>query len=226
MPPPRVQSLVRELRSRSCAVWPKINEWRHHPNRSSSGASLGRWVGAGMTVVLTVQSCPIPSESVDRSTPGFPVHHQLPELAQTHVHRVSDAIQPSHPLVIPFSSRLPSFPASVSFPMSRLFPSGGQRTGVSASASVLPMKIQGWSPLGWTGWISLQSTGLSGVFSSTTFQKHQFICAQPSLQSSPHVCTWLLGKPLMGQLHFGKHPHAHGVGIPFDRWRLSPQPSG
>ena len=76
--------------------------------------------------------------------------------------------------VIPFSSHLQSFPASRSFPMSRFFASGGQRTGASASASVLPMNIQDWSPLGWTGWISLQSKELSTVFSHTTVQKHQF----------------------------------------------------
>jgi len=78
---------------------------------------------------------------MDCSTPGLPVHHQLQELVQTHAHRVSDAIQPFHP-VIPFSSRLQSFPESGSFPMSQLFALGGQRTGVSASASVLPMNIQ------------------------------------------------------------------------------------
>ena len=81
--------------------------------------------------------------------------------------------------VIPFSCSQ-SFPASESFPMSQLFASGGQNIGVSASTSVLPMNTQGWSPLGWTGWISLQSKGLSGVFSNSTVQKHQF-CAQLSL---------------------------------------------
>ena len=90
----------------------------------------------------------------------------------------------SHPTipssVIPFSSRLQSFPASGSFPMSQFFAWGGQRIGVSASASVLPMNTQDWSPLGWTGWISLQPKGLSRVFSNTTVQKHQF-CAQLSL---------------------------------------------
>ena len=103
---------------------------------------------------------------MDCSTPGFPVHHQLPELAQTHVHRVGDAIQPSYPLSCPsppaFSSRLQSFPASGSFPTSQFFASGGQSIG--ASASVLPMYVQDWFPLGWTGWISLLSKGLSRVF--------------------------------------------------------------
>ena len=88
-------------------------------------------------------------------TPGFPVHHQLPEFTQTHVHWVSDDIQPSHP-VIPFSSCFQSFPTSGSFQMSQLFASGGQNTGVSASTSDLPMNTHDWSPLGWTGWISIQ----------------------------------------------------------------------
>ena len=83
--------------------------------------------------------------------------------------------------VIPFSSHPQSFPASGSFQMSQLFTSGGQSIGVSASASVLPMNTQDWSPLGWTGWISLQPKGLSRVFSNTTVQKHQFFCAQLSL---------------------------------------------
>ena len=83
--------------------------------------------------------------------------------------------------VVPFSSCPQSFPATGSFPMSQPFASGGQSTGVSASASVLPMSTQNWSPLGWTGWISLQSKGLSRVFSSTTVQKHQFFGAQLSL---------------------------------------------
>ena len=102
---------------------------------------------------------------MDCSTPGFPVLHYLPELAQTHVHWVDDAIQPSHPLV-PFSC-LQFFPASGSFLMSQFFASGGQSIRASASASVLPMNIQYWFPLGWTGWISLQSRGLSRVLSPT-----------------------------------------------------------
>ena len=92
--------------------------------------------------------------------------------------------------VIPLSSCLQSFPASGSFPMSQLFASGGQSTG--ASASVLPMSIQGWFPLGLTGLISLQSRGLSRVFSSTTVQKHQFFSTQPSLWSNSHIHMWLL----------------------------------
>ena len=109
--------------------------------------------------------------------------------------------------VIPFSSCLQSFPASESFPMSQLFASGGQSTGVSASTSVLPMNTQEWPPLGWTGWISLQSKGLSRVFSNTTVQKHQFFGAQLSLYivqfSHPYMTTgktkpWL-DRPLLAK---------------------------
>ena len=96
--------------------------------------------------------------------------------------------------VVPFSSCLQPFPAWGSFPMSRLFRSG-QSIGVSASASVLPMNIQDWIPLGWTGWISLQSKGLSRVFSNTTVQKHQFFNTQLFLYSNSHIHTWLLEKP-------------------------------
>ena len=107
---------------------------------------------------------------MDCSTPGFPVHHQLQELTQTHVYRVGDAIQPSHPLSFPSP---PAFNLSqhwVFFTMSQFFTSGGQSIGVSVSASVLPVSIQDWFPLGWTGLISLQSKGLSRVFSNTTVQ--------------------------------------------------------
>ena len=104
-----------------------------------------------------------------------------------------------HPTIsssfVPFSSQLQSFPASGSFQMSQLFPSGDQITGVPASASVLPMNIQDWLPLGWTGWISLQSKGLSSVFSKTTVQKHKFFGTQLSSQSNSHTHTWLLEKP-------------------------------
>ena len=93
--------------------------------------------------------------------------------------------------VIPFSSCPQSFPASGSFQMSQLFASGGQSIGASASASVLPMNIQDWFPLGWSVWISLQSKGLSRVFSNTAVQKHQFFSAQ----SNSHILTWPLEKP-------------------------------
>ena len=115
---------------------------------------------------------------MNRSTPGVPVHHQFPKVIQTHVHWVSDAIQPSHPLSSPSLPAFKSFPASGIFPISQFFTSGGQSIGVSAPASLLPMNTQGWFPLGWTGWISLLSKGLWRVFSNTTVQKHQFFGAQ------------------------------------------------
>ena len=97
--------------------------------------------------------------------------------------------------VVIFSSCPQSFPASKSFPMSQLFSWDGQSIGVSTLASVLSMNTQGWSPLEWTGWISLQSKGLSRVFSNTTVQKHQFFGTQLSSQSNTHIHTWLLEKP-------------------------------
>ena len=97
--------------------------------------------------------------------------------------------------VVPFSSCPQSLPASESFPMSQLFTWGGQSTGVSPLASFFPKKSQGWSPSEWTGWIFLQSKGLSRVFSNTTVQKHQFLGAQPSSQSNSHIHPWPLEKP-------------------------------
>ena len=106
--------------------------------------------------------CPTLCGPMNCSTPGLTVHHQLPEFTQTRVHCVGNAIQHSHP-VIPFSSRLQSLPASGSFPMSQFFASGGQSIGASASASVLPMNIQDWFPLGLTGLILFQSKGLKNL---------------------------------------------------------------
>ena len=97
--------------------------------------------------------------------------------------------------VVPFSSCPQSLPASESCPMSQRFTWGGQSTGVSASASVLPMNTQVWSPLEWTGWIPLQSKGFSRVLFNNTVQKHQFFDAQPYLWSNSHIYTWLLEKP-------------------------------
>ena len=97
--------------------------------------------------------------------------------------------------VVPFSSCPQSLPASGSFPMSQLFTWGGQSIGVSALASVLPMDTQDWFPLEWTGWISLQSKGLSRVFSNTTVQKHQFFSTQPTSQFNSHIHTWPQEKP-------------------------------
>ena len=135
------------------------------------------------------QSYPTLCDPMNRSTPGLPVHHQLLEFTQTHDHHVH-GIKWCHPAisssVIPFSSCPQSLPASESFPMSQLFAWGGQSIGVSALASFLPKNTQDWSPLEWTGWISLQSKGLSRVFSNTTVQKHPFFGAQLSSQSNSH----------------------------------------
>ena len=128
--------------------------------------------------------------SMDYSIPGFPVHHQLPELAQTHLHRVSDTISSS---VVPFSSCLQSFPESGSFPRNQFFASGGQIVGPSASGSVLPMNIQGSFPLGLTSLISLQSKGLSGVLSNSS--KASVLWSSANCMLNCHIHTWLLDKP-------------------------------
>ena len=138
------------------------------------------------------QSCPTLCNPMDCSTPGFPVHHQT-ELAQTCP--LSQWCPPTiSSSVVLFSSCLQSFPASGSFQMSQFFASGGQIIGVSASISVLPMNIQDWFPLGWTGWIFIQSKGLSRVFSNTTVQRHQFFVARLSCAAIHGVAksrTWL-----------------------------------
>ena len=125
------------------------------------------------------QLCLTLCDPMNRSMPGLPVHHQLLEFTQTHVLWVSDAIQPSHSL---------SSPSPLAFNLSQhrgLFKwVSSQSIGVSASTSVLPMNTQGWSPSEWTGWISLQSKGLSRVFSNTSIQKHQFFNAQLSFWSN------------------------------------------
>ena len=121
-------------------------------------------------------------DPMDCSTPGFLVHHQLWELTQTHAHQVGDAIQPSHPLSSPSP---PTFNLSQHQGLFQWVSSSQQVAkvliGASTSASVLPMNIRDWSSLGWAGWVSLQSKGLSRVFSNTTVQKHQFFGTQLSL---------------------------------------------
>ena len=158
-----------------------------------------------------VKWCPILCNPMNCSMTGFAFHHyslQPHELQHARLHRPSPSprvCSNSCPLsqwchstilssVIPFSSCLQSFPASGSFPVSQLFTSGGQSIGVSASAPVLTMNIQGWIPLGLTGLISLLSKRLSRVFSSTTVHKCQFFRTQHSLWPNSHIYTWLLGK--------------------------------
>ena len=147
------------------------------------------------------QSCPTLCDPMDCSTPGFPIHHQLPELAQTHVHWVNDDIQPSCPVIL--FSCLQSFPASGSFSMHQHFKTGGKKKNKKQVARVLELHLQhqpfqwiftGWFSLGLTGLI-LQSKGPSSVFSNTTVQKHQFFSAQLYLRHNSHINTWLLEKP-------------------------------
>ena len=118
------------------------------------------------------QSCPTLCDPMDCSTPGLPVRQYLPKFAQTHVYWVNDAIQPSHP-VVPISSCLQSLPASGSFPVSQFFASSGQ--SIRVSATILPVNIQSWFPLGLTGLISLLFQEFSRVFSSTIVWKHQVL---------------------------------------------------
>ena len=141
---------------------------------------------------LFLASCPVMSDSLwphglQLARPSYPL--PSPKVCPSSCpssHLSSDAL---------FSFCPQTFPASGTFPMSRLFASGDQNTGASASASVLPMSIQGWFPLRLTGLISLLSKGLSGAFSSITVWRHQFVGAQPSLRSSSHNCMWPLGRP-------------------------------
>ena len=140
------------------------------------------------------QWCPTLCDPMNHSMPGLPVHHQLQEFTQTHAHRVGDAIQPSHPL----SSLSP--PAPNPSQHQGLFQWVNSLHKVATVLEfqlqhVCPLNTQDWSPLGWTGWISLQSKGLSRVFSNSTVQKHQFFCAQLSSQSNSHIHTWPLEKP-------------------------------
>ena len=121
------------------------------------------------------QSCPTLCDPMDCSMPGYPVHHQRLDPTQTHVHCISYAIQPSHPLSSPSPPTFNLSQHQVVFLLSWFFTSDGQSTRVSVSTSVLPMNIQDWFPLGWTAWISLLSKGLSRIFSNTTVQKHNFL---------------------------------------------------
>ena len=140
------------------------------------------------------QSCPTVCDPMNCSMQGFPVLNQVPELTQSHLHWVGDAIPPSGPLLYTSPPAI-IVPRIRVFLINWLFTSCDQSTGTSASASVLPMTIQDWVPVGWTGWISSQSKGLSRVFSNTTVQKHQFFGTQLSSQSNSHIHAWPLEKP-------------------------------
>ena len=172
-------------------LWPILNSWPCLLSVKKKKDEICSW--------LSLQfSCSVMS---DAWQPHEPQHTRPPCPSPTarSYSNSSPSSQWCHPTisssVVPFSSLLQSFPASRSFQMSQLFASGGLSIGVSASTSVLPMNIQDWFPLGWTGWISLQSKGLSRVFSNTIVQKHQFFSAQLSSQSNSHIHTWPLEKP-------------------------------
>ena len=167
-------------------------------DQPSSGELSWSWVTGYLSSVQfssVAESCLTLCNPMDWSTPGFPVPSPNP--------RACSNSCPSnwwcHPTisssVVPFSFCLQPFPASGSLLISKFLKSGSQSIGVSASASVLSMNILDWFPLGWTGWISLLSKGLSRVFSNTTVQRHQSFSAQLSLWSNRHIHTWLLEKP-------------------------------
>ena len=142
--------------------------------------------------IFVVHSCLTLCNPMDCRTSGFPVLHYFLEIVQIHVHWVSDAIQPSHPLLSPSP---PALNPSQHQSLFQWVSSSHEVVKVSALASFLPKKSHGWSPLEWTGWISLHSKGLSRVFSNTTVRKHQFFGALPSSQSNSHIHTWPQEKP-------------------------------
>ena len=154
-----------------CLEWTRIIYFTHIGGSSNFHLS-SKQVRDSVKFSSVTQLCPTLCDPMNCSTPGLPVHHQLPEFTQTHVHRVG--MPSSHLILCRPLLLLPPMPPSIRvLSMSQLFAWGGQSTGVSALASFLQMNTQGWSPLEWTGWISLQSKGLSRVFSNTTVQKHQ-----------------------------------------------------
>ena len=159
----------------------------------SSHLKLPRFIVSISCCCSVSKSFPTLRDPMDCRIPGSSVLHYLKDLAQIHIYWVSDAIQPSHPL-LPLST--PALNLSQHQGLVQcVHTSHDQSIGASVSSSVLPMNIQGWFPLGFTGLVSLLSKGLSRAFSSTTIQKHQFFGAQSSLQSNCHVCTWLLETP-------------------------------
>ena len=169
-----------------------LSQLRHESNLNIHWLKNG-WRSYVSYIVVVIQSqlCPTLCDPMDWNTPGFLVLHHLPELVQAHVHWVSDGIQPLHPLS---SHSPPAFNLSQhQGQMSQIFTSGGQSFGVSASTSVLPMNIQDWFPLGWTGWIYLKSRGLSRVFSNTQFKSNNS-SAFSFLYGPTHIHARLLEK--------------------------------
>ena len=173
---------------------PRCRKWQLTPVFClGNPMDRGAWWAVVHCCCLVAQLCPTLCDPMDCSTPGFSVHHELPTCSNS-----CPSSRWCHPTisssVAPFSSCLESFPASGSFLRIQLFTSDGQSTGASASASVLLINSQDWSPLGLTNLISLQFKGLSRIFSNTTVQKHQFFSMQPFLWSSSYIHTWLLEK--------------------------------
>ena len=185
----------------SCWIKEQSKFWQNSMNHGVHGWGGGGCKNCVVSLIsqFSVQfSCSVVSHSLrpHESQHARPSCSSSAPRVYTNSHPSSQWCHPAiSSSVVPFSSCPQSLPASQSFPMSQLFAWGSQSIGVSASASVLPMKTQDWSPLEWTGWISLQSKGLSRVFSNTTVQKHQFFGAQLSSQSNSHIHTWPLGKP-------------------------------
>ena len=175
-----------------CITWgspPRTLRWPGELGWESGSRFQREGIYVSVQFSRSVVSDSLPPHESQHARPPCP-----PPTSRVH----SDSCPWSHPTissVVPFSSCLQSFPTSGSFQMTQFFTSGGQSIGVSASTSVLPMNTQDWFPLEWTGWISLQSKGLSRVFSNTTVQKHQFFGTQLSLYSNSHIYTWLLEKP-------------------------------
>ena len=154
------------------------NEWKHIKNKTQHLISPNIWIQVIVVQLLSrAQYFATPWTAAQQCFQSFNIAWSLLKL------RSIKSVMPSNYLVLlcTLLHLIPSFPASGSFQMSQFFTSGGQSIRVSASTSVLPMNIQDWFPLGWTGWISLPSKGLSRVFSNTTVQKHQFFNTQPSL---------------------------------------------
>ena len=185
-----VKLILADLWTLQCSFILSLSSWVRVINQLTASSSPQSLSSPNIQFSSVTQSCLTLCEPMNCSMPGLPVHHQPGAQAN---------LRPSsrwcHPAILtsvaPFSSYPQALPASGSFPMSQLFAWGGQNIGVSASTSVLPMNTQDWSPLGWTGWISLQSKGLSRV----TVQKHPFFSAQPSSQFNSHILTWPQEKP-------------------------------
>ena len=164
---------------------------KRYPMSKDKEEALTRW---SVQFTSVAQSCPTLCDPMNRSTPGLPVHHQ--PRSSLRLTSIMSVMPSSHLILCGSLLLLPPIPPSIRvFSNESTLPWGGQSTGVSALASFLPKKFQGRSPSEWTGWISLQSKGLSRVFSNTTVQKHQFFSAQPSSQSNSLIHTWPQEKP-------------------------------